>query len=39
MASKEIVQAHIASNKNMAVSNSDSFDDIVAKLQSLVIER
>ena len=37
MASKQIAQAYIASNKNMPVSKSDSFDEIVVKLRSLAI--
>ena len=37
MASKQIAQAYIASNKNIPMSKSDSFDEIVAKLQSLAI--
>ena len=38
MASKQIAQAHIASNKNMPVSKGDDFDEIAAKLQSLAIK-
>ena len=35
MASKRIAHAYIASNKDTPVSKSDSFEDTVAKLQSL----